>query len=348
MRIYNRGGIIYVDYMDNGKRIRKSTNLEYTDSNIKLYKRMMINDIENTSLFLNDLINEILEEKSLTLKATSLMAYESVSKTFIFPYFENKLITEIKAKHIKLWQLNLVSKNITTSTITFARTILNQTFNNAILNELIENNPLRAIKVLSNESNYEIDPFNLNEVKLILKHSEGQFKNLLGVAFFSGMRIGEVIGLKWSDIDLVKKTISINRTINKNHVQSPKTKSSKRTIDIINACLPYLQSQQFLTKLKNDFVFVSPKSSHYSSSYNLRYSYKKILKTAGVKYRPIYHTRHTFASMMLNEGENLLWVSSMLGHKNSDVTLKKYSKYIKKEEICRATFLDDWHKVGTY
>lgn len=347
MRIYKRNGIMYVDYMNNGKRIRKSTNLEYSESNIKLYKRMILNDIQNTSLFLNDLINEILEEKSLTLKETSIMTYESVSKTFIFPYFENKLITEIKAKHIKVWQLTLVSKNITTSTITFARTILNQTFNNAILNELIENNPLRAIKVLSNNSNYEINPFSLDEVKRILQHSKGQFKNLLGVAFFSGLRIGEVIGLKWSDIDFINKTISVKRTINKNHIQSPKTKSSIRTIDIIDACYQYLNNQQFYTKLNNDFVFVSSKSSHYSSSYNLRYSYKKILESACVEYRPIYHTRHTFASIMLNEGENLLWVSSMLGHKNSDVTLKKYSKYIKKEGVRRATFLDDWHNFGT-
>ena len=46
-----------------------------------------------------------------------------------------------------------------------------------------------------------------------------------------------------------------------------------------------------------------------------------------LQYRPIYQTRHTFASIMLNQGENLMWVSAMLGHSDSNITLKKYGKY---------------------
>ena len=66
---------------------------------------------------------------------------------------------------------------------------------------------------------------------------------------------------------------------------------------------------------------------------------KRTLKEAGVDYRTIYNTRHTFASMMIANGEDILWVSHMLGHSHSEMTLRKYAKYIKNDKKKRATFL---------
>lgn len=347
LRFYERKGILYVDYVELAKRIRKSTGLKYNETNIKFTRRALLtDDFDNKSLFVNDLVLELLKEKQKVLKVTSYMAYESVYKTFIQPYF-NKLITNIKPRDIKVWQNTLVTNDVSSSTITFARTLLNQTFNDCILDDIITVNPLQSVKIVAKKSDYEIDPFTLEEISSILGNAPGHFKNLLGVAFFTGLRTGELIGLKWSDINFLENTISINRTINKGYIQTPKTKSSKRTIDIIEACLPYIKNQQFNTKMRSDFVFLSNKNVHYSSSYNIRYSFQKILKKADVRYRSIYQTRHSFASLMLNQGENLLWVSAMLGHNTADTTLKKYSKFIKRENVKRASFLDNWHNHGT-
>ncbi|PLY06600.1 MAG: hypothetical protein C0625_08380 [Arcobacter sp.] len=347
MRFYKRGNTLYVDYINNGKRIRKSTKLNYNENNIKLYKNLLLNGNDNVSFFLNDLVSEIIEEKRLILKATSVRCYESIYNSLIKPYFNDVLITNIKSKDIHKWQMHLVSKKILSNSITFARTILNQTFDRAILEEIIEVNPLKAVKISKNLSSYEVKPFTLKEIERILFHAPKHFKNMLGVAFFTGLRTGELIGLKWDDINFKNRTISIKRTINRGSIQSPKTKSSIRVVDIIEPCYTYLYNQQLYTKLKSEFVFLGNKGT-YSGSHNLRTAFMNILKSAGIEYRSIYHTRHTFASMMLNEGENLIWVSQMLGHKDSSVTLKKYSKYIKKEEIKRASFLDDWHTVGTH
>ena len=66
-----------------------------------------------------------------------------------------------------------------------------------------------------------------------------------------------------------------------------------------------------------------------------------MLKLASLEYRPIYHTRHTFATIMLENNEDILWVSNMLGHVNSTMTLTKYARYIKRADKARATFLKD-------
>ncbi|MDO9266272.1 MAG: hypothetical protein Q7U00_04220 [Sulfurimonas sp.] len=64
-----------------------------------------------------------------------------------------------------------------------------------------------------------------------------------------------------------------------------------------------------------------------------------MLKECDFKYRPIYHTRHTFATVMLENGEDILWISNMLGLTDSTMTLSRYAKYIKRDERKRASFL---------
>ena len=58
-----------------------------------------------------------------------------------------------------------------------------------------------------------------------------------------------------------------------------------------------------------------------------------------MKHRTMYQMRHTFASMMINSGEDILWVASMLGHKNANITLQVYAKYMKNEKKKRGSFL---------
>ena len=71
------------------------------------------------------------------------------------------------------------------------------------------------------------------------------------------------------------------------------------------------------------------------------YSWKKTLEKCELDYRPIYHTRHTFATIMLENGEDILWVSNMLGHTDSTMTLSKYARYIKRESKKRGQFLKE-------
>jgi len=221
------------------------------------------------------------------------------------------------------------------------RAVLNGILSDALDNDLISKNPVSATKTIPLDDS-EIHPFSMSEIALILENSEGQSKNFFALAFMSGMRSGEMIGLKWSDIDFFKSEININRTRRAGVENKPKTKSSKRTIDILDSLKPYLKSQYELTGSKNSYLFLNQDDKPFYDIKSIRdYAWRKTIKTCGLEYRTIYQTRHSFATMMLSNGEDILWVSHTLGHKNSSITLEVYARYIKSKEKKRGSCLED-------
>jgi len=125
-------------------------------------------------------------------------------------------------------------------------------------------------------------------------------------------------------------------------ISTPKTQSSVRDIDIIDSLLPHLESQYKITASKNSYVFLNDNDEHFYDIKRIRNTHwTKLLKECNFKYRPIYHTRNTFATMMLENGEDILWVSNMLGHTDSTMTLSRYARYVKRDDKKRATFLEN-------
>ena len=174
----------------------------------------------------------------------------------------------------------------------------------------------------------------------ILGSFQGQFQNFYATAFFTGARSGELIGLRWEDIDFENQEIRIERSIKMGEISTPKTENSFRVIDMLDSLVPYLEAQYSLTGKFNSYVFLNKHNEHYYDIKRIRYTdWKRTLIKCELDYRPIYHTRHTFASLMLSNNEDILWVSNMLGHTDSTMTLSKYSRYIKRDKKKRGQFL---------
>ena len=158
------------------------------------------------------------------------------------------------------------------------------------------------------------------------------------IGFFTGARTGEITALKVSDIDLENKIISISKTRNHGIQTSPKTKSSVREVDILDVLIPYIKEHLELHS-NNIYLFETKhKAPYYSANQLSRLYWEKSLKRLDIKFRNLYQMRHTFASMMISSGENILWVSNMLGHKNSHITLTTYAKFVKSTKKQIGTF----------
>ena len=104
--------------------------------------------------------------------------------------------------------------------------------------------------------------------------------------------------------------------------------------------MPYLKKQYKLTGDKKSYVFLNSDDMHYYDIKRIRDTrWKRLLKDADIDYRTIYHMRHSFATVMIEHGEDILWVSHMLGHSDTSMTLQMYAKYRKQKDKKRAVFL---------
>src|SRR3989339_1453976 len=94
----------------------------------------------------------------------------------------------------------------------------------------------------------------------------------------------------------------------------------------------FFKNQQLQTGMQNSYLFLNTKNTYYGTSLALYKNYKSILIKLNIEARTLHNTRHTFASMMLNNGIDPMWVSHTLGHENLQITLNTYTHYMPKKE----------------
>ncbi|WQT17072.1 site-specific integrase [Helicobacter pylori] len=200
----------------------------------------------------------------------------------------------------------------------------------------LSQNPYYAITLKNALEAKAIEPFSLEEVKTLIENAPSlRLKAFLVVAFFTGARTGEQLALQWEDIDFEEKTITINKSLNElGEITSPKNKPSIRQIDLLEPVEKILKELKESEPDTKKFVFIDmPKRSSLFQRH-----FKKLLKALNLKERKLYTTRHTFASLMLSQGEEPMWVSKTLGHKDLNTTYSTYSHYIPKQDKKRAKF----------
>lgn len=342
---------MWITFYHQSKRYKKSLNLSDTKTNRKLAQQKLIPEIQfklNTGEFfknevriptVDEFVYKSFEIHKATRKYSTHIDYYNGYHTHIQSSFKDKRLDAVKPSDIELWQNSLLKKGLSPRRIKTLRTVLTTLYNDAIKDDIVKYSPLTVVKV-PRAQRVEIQPFSLQEIKTILENCEGQVRNFIALAFFTGMRSGEMVGLKWIDVDFERLEISILRTIKMGEISRPKTENSTRVIDIIDYLIPFLQEQYKLTGKKKSYVFLNEKDEHIYDIKRIRDTHwKKTLKKIGYDYRPIYHTRHTFATLMIEHNEDILWVSNMLGHTDSTMTLSKYARYIKRKDKKRATFL---------
>ncbi|MGH2307049.1 site-specific integrase [Aliarcobacter sp. ERUVET-8] len=131
----------------------------------------------------------------------------------------------------------------------------------------------------------------------------------------TGMRPGEIVALKWSDVDFERKMISIERTrIRSKKGEKPKdgltkTMSSNRKIDLLPIAEQALLEQMKLT-VDATYIFLNQSNEPFYGHDIIGKRFREIIKQSGVKERPLYNLRHTFASQMISRGADIVWVSN--------------------------------------
>ena len=377
VKIRTKNGKLILDiHYGEGRRTRPSTGLKDTVDNRETLFQHIIPDIERQiakGTYLPKaervaVIQTVKEYGELSFKRHVndrkkhvQKSYKKHFKNHIVPKFGKILITSITSMQLLDWQ-NEKLEIYAASSVRKYRSVFYTMLNDAVIEGLINSNPFDRvprpviIEKYNEDDDFDkedknVNPFTLDELQHIFSQATGYKKNFFAIMAFTGLRPGELVSLKWSDIDNHNQIIKVLRTRIRGEFGPTKTKSSKRIVEMMPNVKEYFIKQYELTG-GNVFnmVFLSAFHKPFYSHDTIAKQFKDLLDVGDTRY--LYQLRHTFASLMISNGEEITWVSQMMGHKSADITLKVYAKAYKvlKDKNLRkkrASFLDNWHKSGT-
>jgi integrase len=188
------------------------------------------------------------------------------------------------------------------------------------------NNPAQNIKALKVQKS-DVEPFSLQEVQQILRACDEDFRDYFLIRFFTGMRTGEIDGLKWKFVDFDKRLILIRETIVNGEEETGKTIESFRDIQMSTPVYEAFLRQKAKTG-NGKWVFVNCSGNPLDHRNVTKRIWYPLLKKCGLSERRPYQTRHTAATLWLAAGESPEWIARQMGHTTAKMLFQVYSRYV--------------------
>jgi integrase len=169
---------------------------------------------------------------------------------------------------------------------------------------------------------------NRDEIGRLLEAAAPRYRTLLATAILSGLRQGELLGLRWRDIDLTDEVIHVRSALDRQRRDKPpKTERAVRDVVLMPGLARLLEAhrKQSMFKAAGDYVFATQLGTPLHWANVSKRALKPALKKAGIQPIRWHDLRHTFASVLIAGGANVVFVSHQLGHSSTDITLRVYA-----------------------
>lgn len=282
-----------------------------------------------------------------TIKPNSRQSMEGIVRLHILPAFGDcklsRLTTPVIQQQVNKWANN-ANKGIkgAYANYSFLNNINRRILQYGVTMQVIEHNPARDVIIPRKQNNKEhkVKFFSNQELKQFLNYLDdldlSSYENFFDYVLYktllaTGCRIGEVLALEWSDIDLEKGTIKVSKTLNRyQETNTPKSKAGLRDIEIDRATVlllkQYKNRQQVLSwdLGRSETIVFTPFTTKYAYACLLRKRLQKHFKAAGVPDISFHDFRHTHATIMLYAGIEAKDLQYRLGHSNISMTLNTY------------------------
>lgn len=295
---------------------------------------------EDSPMLFADWIQTWLGDVKREQATSTHQSYEYHVDSYVTPNLGRYFVRDISPLLLRNFFADLETNSVKSATRQKIYATLQACLQTATDLEVIDRNPIAKVTRPSHERK-KIDPFTLAEIRAILEATKGdRLHGLYVLLFHTGMRQGEAYALEWGDLDTEKKTLSIVRQVvsnrGKNEIKKPKTAAGVRTIDLADETLGVLLDRRKLAlkeKLAScPLIFPGLRGAYLNRSSVAHRFWKPLLKKLKIKSRGLHNSRHSFASHALSNGEDLVTVSSVLGHSNPSVTLRIYSHVVEKSQ----------------
>lgn len=257
---------------------------------------------------------------------------EDLNKRLI-PQFGEKEVGSITKAEILAYRAQLAKATARGKNTPLSSSRINKILNplRQILGEAADRHdfrtPFQNIKQLRVKKS-DVDPFTIEEVKSIIAAVRPDFRSYYTVRFFTGMRTGEADGLQWQYVDFERRIIRVRETFVRGEDEYTKTDSSQRDIQLNQVVYDALKSQEAATRKRSKYVFCNRNGDPLDYKNVNSRVWAPLLRHLNLKPRRAYQCRHTAATLWLASGENPEWIAYQLGHSNTEMLFRVYSRYV--------------------
>ena len=277
----------------------------------------------------------------ISVKKSTYNSYETIVRLHLNPRFGKQFLNRISAADIQKFVSEKITKeNLTPKSVVNFLVPLKEMFKHAVAWGYIKRDPSLYVKRPRVEME-EMDFFTPEELRIFLGNVNPNHYALFLTAVMTGMRRGELLALQWGDIDWNSDQISIRRSIYKGEFVNPKSKNAIRRI-VISPILRQALEQHRLIGRKSEFDLIFPNEIGLPLNPEnlIKREFHSALDRAGLRRIRFHDLRHSYASILISQGENIKFIQSQLGHSSAKTTLDRYGHLMPNLENDAARRLD--------
>jgi integrase len=273
-----------------------------------------------------------------TVRVGTWKQYEMIVRLHIKPTLGSTKLDKLHALQIQAFYRERLDAGVSARRMQYAHVTIHKAFKDAVRWRLVPFNVADAVTP-PRPAKPEITPLSAGQVKVLLAAARGdRLEALYVLAVTTGMRIGEMFGLKWSDVDLEAGTVQVRRTVAADgKINPPKTSSGRRTIRLSRMAISALSGYP----RASEWVFPSAAGTPIGICNFHKNSWRPLLQRASLPPTRFHDLRHTAATLMLSSGVPVKVVSEMLGHADISTTLSIYAHVLPDMQEPAADAMDD-------
>jgi len=339
--ISKRRGRWVIDFYDTYGKRRWNTMPKGTTKKKAIESLREIEDQVRRGIYLperkiptfKEVAKDWIEYKRPNLRQSTWSVYEGHIRNH-FSEFNPIRVSLITTSRVEKWIAARSSEGMELGTLKKILVTLGQIMAYAVRHGYILQNPVRDAERprgngVKNEKGIGI--LNPSEIAAFLDAvKDMKYRTLFMLAIMSGARQGEILGLKWSDVDWKNNQIHIQRTFNNSQWYETKTQTSSRRIDLGPAMISELKKWKLACPpCELGLVFPNEAGQPINHKNMVKRYFSPALCSAGIGKIRFHDLRHTYASLMIEQGENIKYIQTQLGHSNPTVTLNVYAHLMK-------------------